>query len=508
MIALLLLSLVTADAATLAQGRRCLQANDVPCAVEVADALKASESKDPDTVAFAAETAFYDGRFSEAHDLLARAVEAGWEDRWEELALYERTRDATHDWTEVERGRFRIRYQPGIDAVLIDDAARTLLLAEQNFVPILGDAPPGTIDLEVYPDGRSFIASSSLTKADVQTTGVVALSKWSRLLITSPRALGRGYTWQDTVAHEYIHLVVTYQTDDKAPVWLQEAVAKYLDNRWRSGDDKFRLSVASQGLLADAVANDNFVSFEQMHPSLAKLPSQEMAALAYAQLATLMAYCFERGGGDVLLRALPMVKRGEDPRDALASAAGASSFDALEKGWRQYVRSLDLIQRDVHAMPTVLDGGDDIDADPLLHEREDLARYVRLGDLLREKGRYKAALVEYRKAIPADEPSSPLLSTRLAQTHMALGDLAEAQQALQESLELYPEFTLSHKTLGQVLMARGQPRAALRSFARAAELNPFDPEVQLALAELYAGQGDEQRSARHMRYLRILRPNI
>ena len=36
---------------------------------------------------------------------------------------------------------------------------------------------------------------------------MVALSKWSRLLALSPRALGRGYAWKDTIAHEYVHLV-------------------------------------------------------------------------------------------------------------------------------------------------------------------------------------------------------------------------------------------------------------------------------------------------------------
>ncbi|MBW2254725.1 MAG: hypothetical protein JRI25_09040 [Deltaproteobacteria bacterium] len=480
----------------------------MPCAVEVVEALEATTSADPDEVAFAAEVAFFDGRFEEALDLVTRAAEAGWEDRYDEVALYERTREVTADWTDIERGRFRVRYQPGIDAVLLDDAARTLELSERNVTPLLGDPPPGRLDLEVYPDGRSFIAASSLSKHDVQTTGVVALSKWSRLLITSPRALGRGYTWQDTVAHEYIHLVVTYQTGDKAPVWLQEAIAKYLDNRWRTGRDGFRVSVGSQALLADAIRTDQFVSFEKMHPSLAMLDSQEEAALAYAQLATLMAYAFDRGGDGVLLRALPMVKRGVDPRDALATAAGASSFESLEAGWKQYIRGLDLVGRKLHAMPTVLDGGDEIDTDPLLHDREDLARYVRLGDLLRTRERYGAALVEYRKAIPADEPRGPLLSNRIAQVHLALGDLDLARQALEESLVDYPEFALTHKTLGAILRARGQKRLSVRSYERARELNPFDSEVQRALSELYAELGDENAAARHMRYLRILRPNI
>jgi len=510
-LALLLLGLALAGpalAASLADGEQCLQANDVPCAKEVVTARGAATSHDPDEVAFAAETAFYDGRFDEAYDLLKRAVSLGWQDRWDQLSLYERTREVTKDWTEVERGRFVIRYQPGIDAVLLDDAARVLTLAEQHFAPILGDPPPGKLELELYPDGRSFIAASSLTRQDVQTTGVVALSKWSRLLVTSPRALGRGYTWQDTIAHEYIHRVVAYRTDDKAPVWLQEAIAKYLDNRWRDGKDHFRLTVASQGLLADAIQTGDFVTFEEMHPSLAKLPTEERAALAYAQVSTLMAYCFQRGGGDVLLRTLPLVKQGMDPRDALASGAGASSFDDLLAGWHTYIEGLDLVHRDIAPMPTVLDGGDDLDTDPTLADREDLARYVRLGDLLEQQKRHQAALVEYRKAIPEDGPKGPLLSNRLAQVDLALGHLDDAEKELRTSLLDYPEFALTHKTLGRLLRQKGQTHAALKAFQEAADLNPFDPEVQRALAQLSEAVGDPAGASRHMRYLRILRPNI
>jgi len=499
---------LVANGASLVDGRKCLDANDVPCAEAIVQELGADRSSDPNMLAYAAETAFFDGRFEEAHGLLQRAVAAGYLDRFEDLPLYERTVEATQDWTVLEREGVRVRYLPGIDAVLLDDAVRTLDMARRHVEPIVGEGPPGTIDLEIYPDGRSFIAASSLTKDDVQTTGVVALSKWSRLLVTSPRALGRGYTWQDTIAHEYVHLVVSYQTGDRAPVWLQEAIAKYLDTRWRDGSDRFRLSVGSQDLLAAAIQTGEFVSFEEMHPSLAKLPTQERAALAYAQLATLMQFCFEKGGDDVLLKALPLVKRGVDPRAALASATGSASFEALEAEWRVWVATLPLVRRGVTPLPTVLDGGDEIATDPTLADREDLARYVRLGDLLTEKGRPAAALVEYEKAIPTDEPKGPVLSNRLATTHMALGHADRAQKELEESLASYPEFPLTHKALGSLLRGRGQTRPALEAYLRAAELNPFDPEVQKALSEIYGALGDSAGAARHERYLRILRPNI
>ena len=371
----------------------------------------------------------------------------------------------------------------------------------------LGVAPPGETILEIFPDGRSFIAASSLTKDAVQTTGTIALSKWSRLLMTSPRALGRGYDWADTIAHEYVHLVVAHNTDDNTPVWLQEAIAKYLDNRWRDGRDNFRLSVRSQGLLARAVAERDLVSFEEMHPSLAMMPSADRAALAYAQLAMLMDFCFDKGGEEVLLRVLPLIKAGEDVPEALAKGTGYATFADLEAAWMTHLRHLDLKNRALSELPTNLDGGSsEISNDPVLSRREDLARFVRLGDLLRDRTqRPRAALVEYAKAIPPDEPQSPLLANRIAQAHLMLGESRSARAALEESLENYPEFALSHKTLGDIYHKEGQLRAAMAAYGHAVELNPYDIEVQTALRDLCEQTGDKPQKAKYERNLRILR---
>jgi peroxiredoxin len=490
--------------ATLGDVQQALSLNDVPGAEKVLEALDSTESSEPNVVGMTARVHFWAGRYPEAYDTLQRAIELGWEDRWDNLALYERTLYTTANWTEVERGRFGVRYRPGLDAIIVDDAARTLQLAERNLAPLMGASPPGKTLLEVFPTTRSFIAASSLTTEDVHTTGVVALSKWSRLLLTSPRQMPRGYNWQDTVAHEYIHLVVSHNSGNEAPVWLQEAIAKYLDNRWKDGRDHFRLGVRAEGLLAEALRKDTLVSFEAMHPSLAKLPTPEMASLAYSQLSTLMAYSFEQGGEEVLLRVLPLVRDGVDPREALARGVGAEDFETLEQGWRAWVESQHLEEKRLAEPPLVLDGGDQLATDPLLAEREDLARFVTLGDLLRtEAGEPEAALVEYAKAVPEDEPPSPLLSNRMAQAHLALGRAPQAAELLERSVEDYPEFALSHKTLGQIYVAKQELGAALASYQASFSLQPFDPDVHEAMIRLLEQAGQSDEAARHQRYLRI-----
>ncbi len=499
----LVISLCLAGAALagLPEVRGHLNRNDVPAAQAEVARLGGAGSRDPNVLAAVAETAFYAGDFPAALDTLDSAIDAGYDDTDDDRALYERTLFATAGWVRQESDGFVIRWRPGLDALLVDDAFATLAQTRSVMEPLLGAGPPGAVALEIFPDGGSFIAASSLTKEDVYTTGVVALSKWSRLLLTSPRAQARGYGWRDTIAHEYIHLVVAHQTNNRAPVWLQEAIAKYLDNRWTDGDDHFVLDARSAGLLGDALANDDFVSFEEMHPSLAKLPTADRAALAYSQLATLMEYCFEVGGPDVLRQALPAVGAGVDPRVALATAAGKSDFAELEGAWKQWLSTQGYAADKIDALPTVLDGGDEQELDPLLADREDLHRFVAVGGMFVKRAAElddakeaelfrRAALVEYAKAVPEGEDPSPLLANRIAEARLALGETDRAITLLRESATDYPEFTLTQKQLGEAWLTKGDLQASKAAYENARALNPFDPQVLEALAAIYDKVGD------------------
>ena len=45
--------------------------------------------------------------------------------------------------------------------------------------------------------------------------------------------MAHGYPWLDTLAHEMTHLALSQGTRDRAPLWLQEGVAKREETRWR-----------------------------------------------------------------------------------------------------------------------------------------------------------------------------------------------------------------------------------------------------------------------------------
>lgn len=469
----------------------CLAQVDVPCAERAVAAAGGPRSADADVVHAAAVVHFHAGRFPEARDTLARARDLGASISDEQIGLYTRTTFATADWRVVDAAPFVLRYRPGPDAILVEQGLDVLRRSREAFVPMIGAQPPGVVALEIYPDVRSFIAASSFMEEDVHTTGVVALSKWSRLLVTSPRTHGTGYGWKDTVAHEYIHLLVSHASGDRAPVWLQEGIARALETRWADSSARFEVGARAEGLLARALRDDSFVPFEAMHPSLAKLPSPEAAALAYAQLGTLIDFCLGRGGSEVIARTLRQVRSGEDPRSALATAAGFGQFSALEAAWKDHLRKLGLQAVDAAEPPVVLEGGEDVETDPVLSEREDLARWLTLGDVLAGRGHAEAALVEYARAIPSEaEGPSPVLAARMAAAHRSLGHEDDALSLLHASARVWPEVAGTWTAIADVLSDKGDLQGAIDAWSRTLALDPFDVETRehLRAALLQAGR--------------------
>lgn len=484
-----------------------LEWGDVPEARRRVDDLLEAHPDDAAVQWAAARTAFYEGAFVEALSRLEVAVAdlpSPPDDLRETMALYRNTVSATEDFEEISRDGIRVRYAPGVDRILVDEALEVMAQAREVVAEPLGGPPPTDIQVEIYPTVDRFVLASGLGESAVETTGVVALSKWSRLLMTSPRALALGYTWKDTVVHEYIHQVVSYRSHDAAPVWLQEGIARHLESWWR-GERERRLDPRSQSLLAQALANDDLVTFEEMHPSLAFLPSAERATLAFAQVKVLVEFALDQGGEDTVARTLERVREGDDARQALAAAAGYPDFDAFYAEALEYLRSLELVERKLASLPTVLERKGEFAVDPVLARREDLAGYVRLGDLLHAADRPRAALTEYARAIPSDEPRSPLLANRIARALRTLERYDEALEVLESSAGDYPDFAPTHKHRGELLLREGRLEASWEAWRAAADINPFDPEVQAALATLAEDLGDAEAARRHARYLRILR---
>ncbi|HSC89016.1 MAG TPA: hypothetical protein VLC09_17160 [Polyangiaceae bacterium] len=221
-----------------------------------------------------------------------------------------------------ERGiwiRFQDRNDEVLFPLLVDGIARARASIEKD----LGTPAPRPLRLDLVRDAFSLSAVSDLPLESAETTGTVAVARWGRVTMLSPRATGRGYPWQDTLAHEITHLVLSRATAERAPLWLQEGVAKRQETRWRDArlldghPDPSRVAFQAQ-------RSGRSVGVDKLGPSIAMLPSADAAGIAFAEVTSFVGYWLERNGEE----ALPALLRelGGGARDAEAALRGVSGL--------------------------------------------------------------------------------------------------------------------------------------------------------------------------------------
>ena len=481
-------------------GLDCLNQVDLKCAQDIRDELLQRQPNNDEVVQLLRRTLFHEGHYADLKALLESEAQNG--ETTEDTGGYPylATVEAFEGMVVSTGKAVEVRHDPGIDRILAVEAIEVLEESRSTYDTLFGGGPDHDIVLDIFPTAKRFMMASGLPPESVRTTGVIALSKWNRLLLTSPRSTSRGYAWKDTTAHEYIHLVVAWRTKDNAPVWLQEGLAKYLEAAWR-GERKNYLSAYQMSLLAKAIRDDSFVPFEKFARSMAYLDSSEEAALAFAQVATMVAFMQSKAGDSGFTNLMDGLRSGRSAEDMVSSLSGYSDFNEFLSAWKAYIRMIPLIQEELAELPVNLDGaGEDFDDDPLLGARQDLAKFARLGDLLLEADRPKAALIEYRKAIDEDEPPSPSIFARRSQCHMALGDVGAAQRLIDEGVRLYPEFPMLLKSAGDVYRALNQPEKSIAFYRLAHDINPYQVELQQLLISQYEASG-QTKMADHHRYI-------
>ena len=488
-----------ADGAALSESIRRLGALDVEGAETAIAPILSRNSEDPAVLFQEGFLRFHRGDYAGAVRNMDLALERSPHD--EEYAGHKALRDlvaSTRDVTEHFRetrsadGRFVVRYADGPDAILAPYALETLAAADNALTTAIGVRVPGPIRLEIYASPSVLARVSTLTVADIERTGTVALSKWDRLMITSPRALLRGYPWLDTIAHEFTHLVLTRASRNEAPVWVQEGFARYLERRWRgpdySGDI---LEPTARAQLSSAKKHGTLLPFERLHPSIALLPSQEQASLAFAQVATFVGQFVRDHGPSALRRVVELIASDMDAKRAFAAAAD-TTFETLEKAWKDGIREDPTAHATPHALPMRFRQHDDDDAD----ESEDVPvararRFLRLGDLLWNRGRHGAASIEYEKGVVL-APDDPIIAARFGRAAIDAGHPERAVAALRHIDAIYPEHAPTRAALGRALLATGDLPGARTELREALRLNPFDPEPHCGLAQ--ASDNDVERS--------------
>lgn len=479
-------------------GNNLLAGWQVREARRLVDDMLARSPDDPAARALEARVLFFEGRYAEA----LRAVDGlGVTGPFRDLVAA--TVEATRDMVSRTGDGFRVSWVDPRDEILADPALEALAAAAAALEEHLGfrPDPDEVIRVEIYPTVASFTAVSTLTRQEVETSGTIGLCKFNRIMITSPRATLWGYRWRDTLCHEYVHLAVYRKSRGLAPIWVHEGIAKYLEGAWRGAAGE--LEPSSQALLARRMEEGTLIPLEAMSPSVAKLPSAEDTALAFAEVSTMMAFLVERRGPDALRRLVEAIGEGLDDRAALESVWG-DRFDTFDAAWRRWVEELPLHREEAQVISLHLaDEAGDAEEDPGDVSDPKARDFVRLGDMLRARGRLRAAAAEYAKAYASD-PAAPGVASRHALGLLIGKRYDEALDVVDEALKVYPDLPVLWYRKGDALLGLGDPAGALEALDQVLEINPFHLPARRLRVAAFRALGDATAADREARVLTLL----
>ncbi|MRG94048.1 hypothetical protein [Polyangium spumosum] len=444
---------------------RARRARDATLELDVAAARKILDGADTSDTALALETArllLYEGDCDGAVTVLSRPDLTN---RPEAMELGDVSRGcarATAGTLTIRDDRIIVRLQDDEDRALVPLIVDVALRARDNLAKDLGVELPLPMRIDLVRDQFTLAAMTGLPEEAAQTTGTVAVAKWGRVTMISPRATVNGYAWLDTLAHELTHLALTRGTRDKAPLWLQEGVAKRQEVRWRDAeplDDFPPVDVVARVGLDKGLG----VELDKIGPSIAMLPSAEQAQVAFAEVASFVRYWAREAGEEALPQLVVRLKAAESSKDfeqAIAEVS-AADFQTWVKRWRAHITGL---PKD---LPPDLEPG------AMPANVKEIAQRIRLGELLQGRGHARAASIERARA-HALVPHEPSVRCHLAESLLAMGDTQNAAPLVERIEDVHNRFGRWHSLNG---LLHPDPIDLDRPFRFGIALDPLEPAV-------------------------------
>ncbi|MEM6786569.1 MAG: hypothetical protein AAF928_11785 [Myxococcota bacterium] len=451
------------------RGRLAVLDYDFPGAHAILDGGEA-----PDVVVERARLALYEGACDEAQRLLERP-DLEDDDTFGMLyAIAKGCARATAGTFVVhdEAAGVWVRFQDDEDRALLPLLVQVTTEARRALARDLGADLPNPIRIDMVRDQFALAAHTGLPEEAAQTTGTVAVAKWGRVIMLSPRATEDGYPWADTLAHELSHLVVSMITRDRAPLWLQEGVAKRQEVRWRPltrfDDVPSPDAVAWEGIEAGIA-----LPLTGLGPSIAMLPSPEQAMVAFAEVASFVRFWVDENGTESLPKLLIALKElppDEGAAEAIAAVSGGVSFETWEQRWRARLAAT------TPTAPAELSP-----ARALPVKGVEAARHRRLAQLLQHRGHHEPAVTQVQRAreiFPRDASLRCLHAVSLRSTGRET-DAAAALGTQDDILRPSGRWWSLHDFFE---LGRGEPQARRLAVGR----EPYNPPV--ACLELEAGE--------------------
>jgi hypothetical protein len=314
--------------------------------------------------------------------------------------------------------------------------------------------------ITVVRDLLSLSAMTGLPYKAAQTTGTVAVAKWGRVTILSPRASKHGYPWRDTLTHELTHLAISMQSRERAPLWLHEGVARRQETRWREpGPFDDRPSPESVVMRGMELKLD--LALDKLGPSIAMLPSADAAMVAFAEVTSFVRFFVETSGDGALAKLLVALRTAKSVDEALKQVSG----DALAQ-WDQKWRA-HLAKRPKETLSPLYGLGG---TPPGLGDSRERSR---LAELLFGRGHPSEALVELDK-IPESLLSDPSLRYARGRVLEAKSDVRAAEALVEDPKAWIASFGPCWALSSRLARGRGDLPVAENAGNEALAHDPFN----------------------------------
>jgi hypothetical protein len=364
---------------------------------------------------------------------------------------------------DTKRGIW-IRLQDDADRVLVPYLMEAAARARDAVAADLGVDLPRPLRIDLVRDQFSLSAVSGLPVTAAETTGTLAVARWGRVILLSPRAALNGYPWQDTLAHEITHLIVTRATRDHAPLWLQEGIAKREESRWRAArpfDDPSWADVMARFAQLDGRS----IGIDKLGPSIAMLPTPEAATIAFAEVSSFVKYWVAENGRPAL-NLLFLDLKGNDSEDSSLALRSVTGYTLPEWNlrWQKMLRD---VPEEPRAQRERL---------PTPGDARAVARKVVLGDLLAARQHTRAALAQYQAAL-ALAPAEANVRWRVARTDQVLGDDEASRKVIGTEAEVRGAHSGWLALRGRSLRKVGQAAEADAALEHALALDPLSEDV-------------------------------
>ena len=359
-----------------------------------------------------------------------------------------------------EANQVEVRFQDENDRALMPMLTDSVVKARDALTRDLGVTWPKPTRVVVVRDLLSLSAMTGLPYESATTTGTVAVAKWGRVTLLSPRASHHGFVWRDTMAHELTHLAVTRATNDRAPLWLQEGVAKREEIRWRD-PGPFDNRPTPESVVVRGIEMKIDVPLDKLGPSIAMLPSADQAMVAFAEVTSFVRFFADHAPPDGLPHLLSDL-RDRKSVDAALLDVSQSDLKGWDTKWRAWIAS-----NHHDALPAVSGLG------TMPTNAREVREQMRLAELLDARNHSTEALAELDKVkdAPPDDPSFAAL--RAGVLHR-VGRDKDAEPLVSDPRKTYASYGPWWAIRGVLASQRGDQPTADASFAEAVATDPFD----------------------------------